>query len=126
MRTSHRWMSLAVCLCTLAAGACMRWTERDLPVADLMKTQHFEMVRVTRTDSSVVMVRAPEVDGSTLVGERSGATAQPERVQLPLDQIARVEVMRVSGPRSKGLIVGVAAVALGLGLLVRGITEAEH
>ncbi len=126
MRPLRCVMLAAVSVIMLAASGCMQWTSRNLSVPELLESQHFDVLRVTRSDSSVMLVHAPQVRGAALVGVRETPTAGVERVEVPLPEIAGVEVFRISGPRTDGLIVGLAGVALGLGLLARGITEAEN
>ena len=76
-----------------------------------------DTVQVLTRDSRSETIQVTALGDAALVGNVDGA-----RVEVPYQSIQRLEVRRVNGARTTGLILGVvAAIALGA-----GIAGAEH
>jgi hypothetical protein len=77
---------------------CSSWQQTQALVAE---TNHYRQLRVWTVDGGAHFLRDPWFRGDTL-GEGS--------VAIPIDQIAKVEAWRFSGPKTALLVVGVGAV----------------
>lgn len=103
---------------TLLLVACgpYRWQDQRLGPDDVIRQQHPAAVRVTKVDSARVVLRNPQLAGSTLVGvvEDSAGVATDSAVSIPLAAIARVAVWK---PKA-GVDAVVITSAIALGLLI--------
>lgn len=120
-----RWLR-SLALVTLAfSAACTTWSRQSEPPAQVVASHLGALVRVTRTDHSVVTVRDAHVVGDTLFG----ATNDDARlaVAMAIGDIESIDTRAVSGARTAGLGVGavaailaVAGIAAALALLSLG------
>ena len=92
---------LALVLTALfAVPSCSSWQQTQALVA---RDNHYRQLRVWTVDGGAHFLRDPWFRGDTL-GEGS--------VAIPIDQIAKVEAWRFSGPKTALLVVGVGAGAV--------------
>lgn len=124
MPRPRAWWSLAL-VATVVLPACTTWARQSEPPAQVVASHPGALVRVTRTDHSVITVRGAKVAGDSLVGTTSDAARLP--VAIPMGDIASVDTRAVSGARTAGLGVGVfvgvlavAGIAASLALLSLG------
>jgi len=97
--------------------ACASWKVVGPSPAEFLRTQAPARVRVTRTDSSKVVVQAPTLRGDTLVGTAAAGLAQRDtarQVAVPLSSIQSLAVRRSSPELTLGLL---AAIVLITGIL---------
>jgi hypothetical protein len=110
----------------LALSGCMSWRSEALSPAQLIATSKPSVVRVTRTDSSKVILRDPEVAGDTLFGLPQSALDDSlgDRTGIPLAGIHSIATHQSDATKSTLLVVGIgiatftalcAADALGCG-----------
>ena len=116
----HRRRTLcSFVLATLViASACTTWSRQSEPPAQVVAAHPGALVRVTRTDHSVVTVRDAHVVGDTLVGTTNDDARVP--VALAVSYIESIDTRAVSGARTAGLGVG----ALAAIIAVAGIAAA--
>ena len=121
MRTHKRFVGLGsyflVGLLVVAQPACGTWQAVGPTPQEYLAAHHPDAVRLTRLDSSQVVLRTPTVRADSLVGLIGGGMRQddPERATgVPLGEIQLVEARR-GGARN--FLIGYAVVA-GLATLV--------
>jgi hypothetical protein len=88
----------------------------------LLLTQHPGKIRVTRTDSSKVVLTDPEIVGDTLYGGDTGAESARSstgRECVALGDVGHISLRR-KDPLATGMLIGIPAAALiGAGLIIR-------
>jgi hypothetical protein len=95
----------------LLAG-CTQWQVQSVPPQQLVATQHPGRIRVTRPDSTKLVLTDPEIVGDTLYGIEAGkGGASAHREGIPLPDVAHVSV-RKNDPLATGVLIGVPAAAL--------------
>lgn len=109
MSHARRWL-LPVLAATLALPACTTWARQSAPPAQVIASHPDALIRVTRTDHSVVTVRGATVVGDTLVGTTNDDARL--RVAIPVADIETVDTRTVSGARTAGLGAGVLVAAI--------------
>lgn len=92
-------------LCSLAA--CTTWhVEEGVSPLLLIATEHPSRLRVTRSDSSQIVLENPQIAGSdTLVGQ-DGA-----RSRVAVSDVSQLATQHVSTGKTVGLVLGLSAVA---------------
>lgn len=90
---------------TLALPACTTWAHQSAPPADVVASHPDALIRVTRTDHSVITLRRAKLVGDTLVGTTDDNARL--RVAVPLTDVESVDTRSISGTRTAGLGVGV-------------------
>lgn len=114
-----RRLGLGSCSAVLALlqTACLsplrHWEDQRVAPAEVVEQRHPAVLRVTKVDSTRLVVREPRVADGTLLG-----TAGDSAVTLPLAEIARVAIQR----RGASPPVQVGLGMLGLGLLIYIVT----
>ncbi len=107
---------------TTALAACSSWQTQGVSPQQLLVTQHPGKIRVTRTDSSKIVLTDPEIVGDTLYGRDTGAgsiTSATRREGVALGDVGHVSLRR-KDPVATGMLIGVPAAALiGAGLVIR-------
>jgi hypothetical protein len=73
-------------LCLLAAG-CAQWHAQPLTPQQVVAEMHPKRIRVTLTDSSVLLLKHPVTSGDSIAGMVHG-----KRSAVPMDRIARADV----------------------------------
>jgi hypothetical protein len=108
----RRPIASALLLCYLAA--CTSWhVEKGVNPQQLISTEHPSAVRVTRADSSQMVLDAPQIaPGDTLVGLHNGASV---RVAVP--DVTQVATRRFSPVKTLGVVVGLGAVVVGIAVI---------
>lgn len=104
MRRTHLWLPLMIAA-TIALPACTTWARQSAPPAQVVASHPDALIRVTRTDHSVVTVRGATVVGDTLVGTTNDDARL--RVAIPVADVEAVDTRAVSGARTAGLGAGV-------------------
>jgi hypothetical protein len=109
-------------LLSTSLAACSSWQAQTVSPQQLLVTQHPGKIRVTRTDSSKVVLTDPEIVGDTLYG-RDGAARSTKssagREGVALANVGHVSLRR-KDPFATGMLIGVPAAALiGAGLIIR-------
>ena len=111
-------------LAAWCSSACTHWKVQSA-FPEQVVSRRPQKVRVTRNDSSRIVLRRPEIVGDTVYGAlRDGRTAAGSpRPAVALTDVSEVAVRRVSVVRTSvlafGTLVVAAYVALGLALSYR-------
>ena len=114
--------TLTTCLIVLLGLSTACTTLRPVPVdaagSQIRSQVHVgDTVQVLTQDGRSETIQVAELGDKALVGTSGGA-----RVEVPYQAIQRLEVRRVSGGKTAGLIIGVvAAIALGA-----AVSSSEH
>ena len=97
-------------------SACMSWRSEPVSPAQLIATKKPPVVRVTRTDSSKVILKDPEIAGDTLYGRpQSSLQAQPaDRTGFPLTGIQDIATLKSDGTKTTLLVVGIGVATFGI------------
>ena len=111
-RRSLRMMTLSIV--SLLSG-CVTWRPYELGRDDGHRSAFPHLLRVTRHDSSRVVLTAPFVRGDTLYGLKS---VRGDTLAFPTAQMVQLERERVSLGRTLAVGVGIPAVALGITYLI--------
>lgn len=101
-----RWRGRTVLIAYLSCTACTSWHMNALSPQAAVQL-HPRTLRVTRTDSSQVILNDPDLQGDSIVG----ITPQQTRVGVPLDSVAMTHTRRTSAVKTVFAVVGVAAAA---------------
>jgi hypothetical protein len=96
----------------VALSGCMSWRSEALSPAQLIATRKPPIVRVTRTDSSKVILRDPEVAGDTLFGRPQSAVNDSlgDRTGIPLAGIHSIATHQSDPTKTTLLFVGIGVV----------------
>lgn len=114
-RPCHR--SIATSLLVLHMASCHSWRSEALAPAQLVPAEHPEVVRVTRSDGSILILRHPTVRNDSMFGIGPDSA----EARLALQDVREVEVRRFSAGKTAGLVLGVAggaALAVGAAFLI--------
>ena len=85
-------------------SACMSWQTQPVSPTQLINDQRPSVVRVTRPDSSRIVLREPVVQGDTLIGFPQSATADSLiRTRVPLADVQDIAILR-SDPNKNTLL----------------------
>ena len=90
--------------------ACTVWrVEQGVSPEQLIASQHPNAVRVTRTDSSHIVLLQPRIAaGDSLSGVHNGAPAS-----VAVSDVAQVAIRKVSAGKTIGLLLGMSVVVGG-------------
>lgn len=102
--------SLPLVIVLTAVTACTTWSRQSAPPAEVVSKHPGALVRVTRTDHSVITLRDASVANDSLVGTTDDKARL--RVAMPVADVASVDTREVSAGRTAGLGVGVVGVVL--------------
>lgn len=104
-----------LCILLIAAlSGCAEWHAVKGPPAAYIAREKPGALRAT-TDSSVVVLKRPQVKGDSLVGV--GNSRPPERVAMQISDIRKLETNALKGSTNgKVLAVGLFALGIYLGL----------
>jgi hypothetical protein len=110
---------IATVLLSCCLAACTTWhVEPGVSPLVLIATEHPAIMRVTRSDSSEVVLDNPRIAGSdTLVGDGHKAP-----VKVPVSEVRAVAVRSVSSGKTIGLVFGLSAVA-GIVILAEALSN---
>ena len=112
MRYSPKRQAVAspmVAAIAMVAG-CASWHHVDLAADRLVQEQKPEAVRVTRLDSSRVVLRAPQVIGDSLVGNIQTPDGGKQRTSVFVDSVKSIEVHKINAGRTALVVIGTAGV----------------
>lgn len=106
---------IACALLLLYLPACMSWhVENGVSPEQLIATAHPGVVRVTRSDSSHIVLHQPTIaTGDSLSGLHNGVPAS-----VAVSDVTQVAIQKVSAGKTIGLLLGMSAVAAGTFLVV--------
>jgi len=107
---------MAACL-----SACTHWQVQSVSPQQVLETRHPQKIRVTRADSTKVVLAEPRIVGDTLygVGARSPRAAhQPPGEGIALADVSQVAIRRTDPAATTLLVLGSAAVVGGVALVV--------
>lgn len=107
--------SLPLVIVLAAVTACTTWSRQNAPPAQVVSQHPGALVRVVRTDHSVITLRGATVVNDSLVGITDDKARL--RVAMPIADVASVDTREVSAGRTAGLGLG----AVGVVLAVAGI-----
>jgi hypothetical protein len=110
---------IASVLLSCCLAACTTWhVEPGVSPLLLIATKHPASMRVTRSDSSEVVLENPRIAGSdTLVGD-----GQKAPVKVPVSDVRAVAVSSVSSGKTVGLVLGLSVVA-GIVILAEALSN---
>ena len=99
----------------VALSGCMSWRSETMSPAQLIATRKPPVVRVTRTDSSKVILRDPEVAGDTLYGRLQSSLNDSlgDRTGIPLAGIHNIATHKSDPTKTTLLIAGIGVVTFG-------------
>lgn len=99
----------------VALAGCLSWHSEALSPAQLIATRKPPVVRITRTDSSKVVLRDPEVAGDTLFGRPQSPSNDSlgERTGIPLAGIHSIATHQSDPTKTTLLLVGIGVVTFG-------------
>src|SRR6266850_6265104 len=89
-------------LIILTITSCSVWRTEDVTPQQLVESRSQATIRVTRDDGSLLVLERPAIHGDTLIGSDLRARV----VQIPLNQVRRVETLHRSTGRTVGLMAG--------------------
>jgi hypothetical protein len=111
----QRLSTLAVLGCQLVG--CTSWQMQKVSPEVAINGTKVYQVRLTRPDSSELVLLRPRIVGDSLIGESPNSSdpkGTPERVAFPLSDIQSVAVRRPDATRTTLLMVGVGAAVAGV------------
>ena len=94
---------------TVSLAACSQWHLESVSPRELVSGTHPRQVRVTRQDSTVLVVDGPAIVGDSLHGRVQG---KPSAIALP--EITGVAVRQTHGAHTALLMGGMAALTAGV------------
>jgi hypothetical protein len=99
----------------VSLSGCMSWRSEALSPAQLIATKNPPVVRVTRTDSSKVILREPQVAGDTLYGRPQSSLNDSlgDRTGIPLAGIHSIATHQSDPTKNTLLFAGIGVVTLG-------------
>jgi hypothetical protein len=87
-----------ILLCLLAAG-CASWHTQPLTPQQVVSEMHPKRIRLTLTDSSVLVLKHPQISGDSIAGKINGT-----RRAVASDRIARTDVRVPHEPKDLGFL----------------------
>jgi len=105
----RRSIACALLLCYLPA--CASWhVEQDVTLLQLISTKQPRRVRLTRADSSFLVLDQPEIAaGDSVTGTHNGVLRR-----VAVSDVTQVATSKVSAGKTIGLFLGLAAVTVGI------------
>lgn len=94
-----------ICLaCTTGVAGCTSWHTQSSPAPEVVtRLNGGGAVRVQRHDHSWVVLRAPRMEGDSIVGL---AGSPPERTAVAVADVERIDARGVSAAKTGGLAAG--------------------
>jgi hypothetical protein len=108
----RRRCAAALLVITLSNAACAAWHVEGVPPDSVLPTRHPRAIRVTRADSSRIVLWEPLLRADTLYGLASGNRGDQQQVQVPVADVRQLETLGFSPGRTVGLFAGLAGVVL--------------
>jgi len=105
---------IAYALLLLFLPACTAWhVEKGVSPEQLIATKHPNVVRVTRPDSSNIVLHQPRIAaGDSLSGLHNRAPSS-----VAVSDVTQVAIRKFSAGKTIGLVVGISAVALAVAVV---------
>jgi hypothetical protein len=103
----------AYAMLSLALVACTRWVPQELTPAQVVSEMKPARIRVTRSDSTRLVLVQPQVAGDSMIGSVPG-----RRTSIPLSDVAAVS-LRKGNPGGTVLVVLGVLVAAGVWVLAQ-------
>jgi len=119
-RKNERAKALRTGVITLLAAinfACSSWQTITPSPEAYLSAKSPEEIRVTRLDSSKVVMRAPKLQSDSIVGTTGGGLKADDplrSVGVPLPDVAKIE----SRHTDTGMVLGVVGIAMLLGFVM--------
>src|SRR2546422_11326797 len=108
MRGRTALILLAGSLSGCIGSSLKSWRVQPPPPANVVTEQHPKRIRVSRADSTKIVLKDPSVIGDSLVA----MDAADRRFAIPLTQVKQVEVEKTDGGKVTFVVVGSAAGAV--------------
>jgi hypothetical protein len=89
--------------CMAAAAGCTSWHAQSGPAPQVVSRTNGGAVRVQRHDHSWIVLRAPRMEGDSIVG-MAGSPA--ERTAVAVADVERIDARGVSATKTGGLAAG--------------------
>jgi len=136
---SHRvQQAIGIPLLVLQIAGCHSWRVAETSPQSLIEKDHPDRIRVTRSDSSVVILSKPVMVADSVVGFTEGSKTQPprtspsrhphnqaesrpkdsKRVAVPSEEIKRMEVLKPDAAETAGVVILSIGVVVGIAALV--------
>ena len=113
----------------LLVTACVSWRPEPTSPAELVANQKPNLVRITQSDSSRLILLDPRVDGDTLYGRPlANLQSEPEEpVGIPLAEVMGIETQRSDPTKTTLLVAGTALMTFSVLCLAEaaGLCEEE-
>ena len=95
---------LVACTALVTLAACTNWHAVEVTPAEYLRDNTPDVVRLTRSDSSHIRLRAPMLRGDTIVGltGQGSPRGTARQVMVPLSSVHGMAVPRFSA-RSKNI-----------------------
>jgi hypothetical protein len=114
-----RTILLALSLSQLSA--CASWRVTSASPQQVMAEYRPSQIRVTRTDSTRLVLRHPRITGDTLYGANESRSARAEHATpyaVALADVGQVAIRKGDAGRTTLLALGSAALATGIGFAI--------
>jgi hypothetical protein len=123
MRSPMALILLAGSLSGCLGSSLKSWRVQPPPPANVVTEQHPKRIRVSRADSTKIVLRNPSVIGDSLVAVDRG----DRRVAMPLTQLTQVEVEKTDGGKVVfGVVGGVAGAVLLVYLFAKSVGNGAY
>lgn len=118
------WRLSACILLVQSISACSSWFVQPTTPRDLIAGQHPQRLRITRTDSSHIVLTKPQIRGDSLYGSaehglRIGGSDR-RSIVIPLPDVQEVAVRKFDGGKTAfagAAVAGVAALIITMATL---------
>ena len=91
----------------LTAAGCSSWQVTEVAPAELLQDEHPERLRITRGDSSRVILDHPRLAGDSLAGDTAGTS-----VAIPLGDVQALAIRKGDAAKTVGLVAGLSVAGL--------------
>jgi len=125
MRKSNAIQHLLVVGCL---SACTTWEVQSASPQQVLTDHQLAKVRVTRTDSTTLVVKEPQIVGDTLFGIGQSNSSGPEHIDrhaIALTDIDRIAIRKTDATSTVLVGLGSAALAGGIGFMIWASTMPE-
>ena len=109
MRSVSVTSFLVLLIATLGCISCTSWRVETLAPASVVVTKKPSQIRVTRADSSQVVLDHPVVRGDSLSGNVGRGVAGNGNISMPLTTVQRLETPHFSPVKMFAIIFGLLA-----------------
>jgi len=127
-RLPHRQRLWAPIMLAAGLSACTRWQVQSVSPQQVLETRQPQKMRVTRTDSTEVVLEQPRIVSDTLYGISAGtprAGNHPSGEGIALADVSQVAIRRTDPAATTAVVLGSAAVVGGVFLAIY-ISELEE